>query len=743
LCALLLSAAATPVSAAEPLLVMSIQSSGGTDVCNTDCVDCTPPSPECIFVDEEDLILCTPQSTGLPITSCHWSLFMQGDSANLQINTQLRATEVAKNGNITFVALTDTTVPGIGAVESDDVVVFTPDDLFKPFIGGGPYDDGALKLYLNGDLSQSNSNAKPWDALDILPDGTCENAIDATTADDHSCTILGSLSGGTPGGGLDGVNARDEDVLRCIPSDFAANGAVEDCDFGLFLYSSKLNGGGAAGLTSEIKALDFLSYNPSTISGEMVFRKGGGNPTGFPAHDPGKDLLLYTGTFGVGQCVPSGNNCVTVADCLMTDSSCNTGTCVIGGANCAHDDDCTGGGNTCANPRNAVGTVSKYFDGVAVGLSGSGQNIEGFTVLAETDGDDVPDGIDNCPNVANPPSVCSGPGPETCTTSGDCPMGETCVQADSDADSVGDACDQCNGRPDLGTCDACPGSPCPTGCGGSPSGDCSCGDGIADFPSEECDLAMQNGVVGSPCSATCQISGKCKINATTLGADCDDDDDCTMGQGCCGNADIEDNEVCDDGNTINNDVCTTVCEANPGGTPLLGCEDLSGPNIVPAAVKKTKFKDTADAPDIDRWKAKGEGIFATGLTIDPDTEDVKIIYNNTLSGSLFESTLSPGNCIPTPCFVQNPPTKLKWKFKDVEADVPGSPSWRKGKFTIKNNKVKFTLDGRKTSLFTQAEAGGMTPLMRQTIRVGDVCITAVISCLVKGGGATLLCTVVP
>jgi cysteine-rich repeat protein len=277
---------------------------------------------------------------------------------------------------------------------------------------------------------------------------------------------------------------------------------------------------------------------------------------------------------------------------------------------------------------------------------------------------------------------------------------------------------------------------------GNPANDCSCGDGIADSPSEQCDLGMQNGAMGSPCSATCTISGHCK-NGMTLGASCTTAAQCPMGQGCCGNDITEANEVCDDGNTIDNDVCKNNCEANPGGTPILGCEDLTGPNIVAAALKVAKFKDTIGTADYDRWKTKGEAIFTTGLTIDPDTEDVKIIYNNTLSGLLFQSTLAPGNCTPSPCFVQGgKPTKPKWKFKDKEADVSGSPSWHKGKFSLKSNLAKFTLDGRTVELFTQAEAGGVTPGMRQTVRVGDVCITAVIgNC--KVGGKSLKCFVVP
>ncbi|MGH7786483.1 MAG: hypothetical protein ACRERC_06420 [Candidatus Binatia bacterium] len=737
--ALLSGAGALPARAADPLVVISVAASGTTTLCDTNCVTCTVGSGECVVIGEEDLALCKPTSSGIPITACDWSLFMDGDAADLQINQQIRALDVAPNGNLTMVVLNDTVVPGVSNLKKQDIAVLNPADLLKPYFGGGPYDDGTFKLYLNGNLSQETATAKPWDSVAIMSQGPCAQRIDATSTADYNCPIVGSLtSGATSGSGLDGVHFENEDLVRCIPVGFSG-GTVEDCTFEMFLEADRINGVGN-GITGDIEAIDFLSFTPSTMVGQMVFKMSGGNPPGFPAHDNGKDLLLYDGTFGAGLCVPSNQPCAGIEDCPITDTECDTGTCAIGGLPCASDDDCASG--TCSVTRAPTATVTKYFDGVLVGLSGSGQNIEAFAIVPEDDGDGVPDGFDNCPDDANPPSECSGAGAETCPSglSSACPMGETCVQPDADGDGVGDQCDQCNGRPDLGTCDACPGAPCPAACAGSPTNDCGCGDGIADFPAEECDLGLSNGS-GSPCSLTCTITGTCTraMTACSQGSDCPQ---FAAGEGCCGDNVRDDadgpggvvpDEDCDDGNDVDDDLCDNVCKAVPGGIAILGCEDLTGPNILPAAIKVTKFKDTSDAPDFDRWKAKGEAIFATGLTIDPDSEDVRLIYNNTPSGELFSSTLAPGS------FVQSNP-KLKWKFKDKEADVPGSPGWRKGKFTIKSNKIKFTLDGRKTTLFTGAEAG-MPPTMRQTIRVGDVCITAIIQCVAKG--SSLKCAVVP
>jgi cysteine-rich repeat protein len=314
------------------------------------------------------------------------------------------------------------------------------------------------------------------------------------------------------------------------------------------------------------------------------------------------------------------------------------------------------------------------------------------------------------------------------------------VQIDSDQDGVGDACDQCNGRPDPGVCDGCPGVSCPPICNSSPATvECACGDGTLDLPSEQCDLGTANND-GDPCTATCQIAGKC----TTANTPCVTAADCPVGEGCCGNDIVEGPEQCDDGNSIPNDTCANNCTLF-AGPPILGCEDLTGPNVIPASIKTTKFKDKPSPADFDRWKTKGTFVFAQGLTVDPDSQPVKIIYNNILSGELFSSQLDPGDCNPplATCFVQSgTPTKPKWKFLDKEADLAGAPSWHKGKFKIKNvNNGTFNLDGRNVTLFSSAELG--TGSLRQTIRVGDVCITGLVSCTLSGNAKSYKCSLVP
>jgi hypothetical protein len=364
--------------------------------------------------------------------------------------------------------------------------------------------------------------------------------------------------------------------------------------------------------------------------------------------------------------------------------------------------------------------------------------IDAIAIIEDSDDDDVPDGADNCPNHVNPPSICAD-GSTACTPGGgECDPGDACVQKDSDSDGVGDACDICTGRDDAV---------------------CVCGDGVLDVPTpeaqgngltnEECDLGGLNGTPGAPCTVGCQTSGHCTGDP---GMTCFEQADCTGLGDCCGDGETLGAEECDDANGIEDDECANDCTANTigigEGIPVEGaCADIVGPNLVPAFVKKAKFNDRSklgdknNAGDIDKWKTRGDFNIVEGVTIDPDTEPVTITFNNTTAGIIFEHTLPSGN------FVQKveKPTRNVWLFKDKTATT--ADSWRKGKFTEKKNKIKFTLDGRTEGsvdpdLFEIDDIG--SPIeMRQSIRVGDVCATIIINCVASPSGKVLTCEPAP
>jgi hypothetical protein len=205
-------------------------------------------------------------------------------------------------------------------------------------------------------------------------------------------------------------------------------------------------------------------------------------------------------------------------------------------------------------------------------------------------------------------------------------------------------CDQCNGRPDD---------------------ECFCGDAIVDEPSEECDLGA--GLNGSPpCSDDCEVIGAC----TGSGDICETAAECPPGEGCCGNALQEGDEGCDDGNIVNDDLCTNSCAVNFGGALVFGCEDLGAGQLVPATTRPASLGRASILSDFDKWKVKGQFTLFSG-PIDPDTQDVTIIFSQDVL--LYEATLPPGN------FTQLFSTKRPgWRFKlqKTQPDVVGAEGLR-------------------------------------------------------------------
>jgi YVTN family beta-propeller protein/cysteine-rich repeat protein len=273
-----------------------------------------------------------------------------------------------------------------------------------------------------------------------------------------------------------------------------------------------------------------------------------------------------------------------------------------------------------------------------------------------------------------------------------------------------------------------------------PNPACSCGDGIVQQACEQCDLGAENGEPGSGCSADCQAVGQCTGGATA----CQVAGDCPPTRGCCGNGVVEGDEECDDGNHVDLDCCSALCETEATGScePLpAGVCDVFGPHLVPAFVRRAATRDSNGSPSSSEvWRTSGDFNLNAGQAIDPDSEEVQLVFSQGTT-VLYDVTLTPGSCPPSAtCFLQKGADVCakSWKFQDREADVAGAVGWKQGRFAQPRsrvvpgtcgNKIKFNL--RSGGIMSMTTPAGR---FRQTIRIGDDCATAILTCTPTSSG---------
>ncbi len=658
--AVLVLSAALPAFAGNPKMVVALGTNATIcdtgegclgSLCQSDASSCSNDldCPGCFAAANEDLIVCDPISTGLNNTACDWSLFFDGSASGL--NSTIQGADVLPDGSLVIRVGADGSIPDLSAIKAKDLALFIPVDPTTL-----PYTSGEWRLFMDGDAVKGASDARRWDAVDVMvSNSTCGNqdVTQFTGSDFTDCDVLLSLPTGAALGGVPTVN---EDIIRCRPTGHSVGGSITSCSYSLFLNSSNINGppeGQTGSFNGNLLAFDLSSYGtftpPNPVNGTMLFRAS--NQSTLPSHQADRDLLQYVGSFN-------------------------------------------------QNPSSA--TVTFFFDGDNQGGL-NGETIQALAVDPDRDGDDIPDRADNCPDDPNND------------------------QADSDGDDVGDVCDQCNGRDD----DVC-----------------FCGDTIVDLPSEECDLGL--GLNGPPpCSATCEIIGTC----TQSGDPCKVAADCPIpGEGCCGNSIEEGDEECDDGNSIQDDLCTNACNDNTQGVPILGCEDLFGPDIVPLSVRSTSLKDTGANPAdrLDNYRTRGgQFIMFTSATFDPDSQQVDIIFNQ--DDLLYQATVPPSQ--PSPCAYTQAGTSQRPRFlfrlRMSDPDCSGAEGLRRSTFQHAlpgllgpNARVLFGLKGQGTA-FEEFDGNFLAldghPKVRQTIRVGDTCATSVLSCVERMGGKVYRC----
>jgi hypothetical protein len=705
--------------------------------------------PGCLMVENEDVALCRLLDSGAGTTACDWSLFFDGSAAGL--SAPILALDILPDGSLLLRAAADNSIPDIAGANRKDLVRFVPtDDRGRPRPGSIPYAEGEWRLFLDGDAVERNSDGRLMSGIDLLPE-SCRDVNRDGAVELQECDLVFSpFSTGTFGD----FSFAIEDLIRCRPTLLSEGRTVEACDYSLFYDASAVNdadpydgvaesapGSWRSGGTVAFAVTD---YDPAAARATLYFAAG--NETTLPLHQPSRDLLRNQGTFG-----PTG---VCSSDASM--SCLGSGDCSDGGA-CLRTN----------NPQTDSAT-SVFFDGsIALG----GEMLAAVAVVADGDGDGVPDPLDNCPLAANP-GACAGSG-AACSSDLDCATGERCRQADSDDDGVGDACDRCADRNDA---------------------ECFCGDGITDRPSEQCDLGApesggHNGVDYSPCTADCRLIGRC----TRSGDACTEAETCPAfadGEGCCGNGVVDApagvapesiDEMCDDANAVGDDGCDNTCRVSIDSVPLpQECEGLIGPQIVPTFVRTLRFQKQRRQVAADRepdnyskWSTRGEFSLVPGVDFDPDTQHAEIIFNQgearcdgggrdgelcsdagdcpdgRCSGTLYRATLPPGAFAQAGMQRDRP----RWSFKDRNGRIAGAPGWTKGRFsqrlaTIRRplNEVRFMLQGRgdrldpQRTLHLDPEAlGGPPTRVRQTIVVGNLCTTQSLVCEGNRAGTTLQC----
>src|SRR5689334_6432706 len=107
-----------------------------------------------------DLLLCDPEALGADGTQCSWSLLLDGSAVG--ITSTIAGLDVLPDRRLVL-RVGSQNVPGVGAVTPKDLLLFTPDHPLAP-----PYTSGSFRLYLDGNAVKDASDARTWDAVDVL-----------------------------------------------------------------------------------------------------------------------------------------------------------------------------------------------------------------------------------------------------------------------------------------------------------------------------------------------------------------------------------------------------------------------------------------------------------------------------------------------------------------------------------------------------------------------------------------------
>jgi cysteine-rich repeat protein len=259
-----------------------------------------------------------------------------------------------------------------------------------------------------------------------------------------------------------------------------------------------------------------------------------------------------------------------------------------------------------------------------------------------------------------------------------------------------------------------------------------CGNGVVEPSCELCDHGTANcapeACCAGECTADCRVAGRC----TGSGACCTSTADCAAGEGCCGNGRFDEPaEECDDGNLLDGDCCSQACRREAAGCTPQTCPDL-GPHLITPRRARTQLV-RAPRSGVTRWRTRARFELGAGATIAPEAEDVELLLSE--GGRTLNWQAAPAGAFRA----AGRRCRHTWTLAERPA------GWRTGRLRqqpLRGAAPDACRADVALRLRGEASAGMSTPAgkqLRQSIRIGDDCITSVLECRSRVAGKPLLC----